>query len=1516
MKNRSIALKAALVLAVFGGLWILLTDVAAGYLAPNQSQLAVFQFIKGLAFILLASALLYRFLASQLWRQERDLAQEERRSREIQAIADLATLALSAKTLDSIFEQAVEQAQLIPSFDVACLLEVNSGGATRSLEVRAAVGSAAEDLPALSLRDQPGPPERSFRIEGDEEGAAAYLAMDEDSQNRFNSGIVAEIRTSGGSFGCLAVFDRDERPPSALERAFIRGLAYVLGLAIERQEWSDRLAATADQQRALAELGSLALGADDLDRLFQEAAAAAARQLHIDYTAIFELNADRSALRLTAGAGWEAGWVGELSLPAEESSLAGYTLSVGRPVIAEDLEADARFEGSRLLEAHGVVSGLGVVIEGEDQPLGVLCAHGRSRQDFDEDDVFFLQSLANILSEASQREASEAESRFQSQLLESVVEAVIATDLEGEIRYWNRGAELTYGWSAEEAVGRPIHELTVAEESLEEAEEILAEVMQGGSWSGEFLVRNKDGEEFSAFVTDTPIYDRNDRIIGVIGVSRDLREMRRIERELEESEAFHRLVLSNISDAVFLTDEAGEFKFVCVNTHFAFGYSEHEVHAMGNIKALFDGELLVGGEALDRADLISNIEVQAEHKSGAQRDLLVNVKRVSIRGGTRLYTCRDITDRKAAERALAESESRYRSLTEDVLDSSTVGTFIVGPDLRVIWINRAVERYFNIERSNVVGRDIRQVVEDSLMRQAEDPENFHARVMETYSDNGSSTEFDCHIRDGDGRGGRWLHHSSQSIEQGPYAGGWIEHYTDFTARKRAEQRLMLQGRRLEALRRLDEILLSAQSTQDMAQAALATLDELIDFDCALVISIERAKGTARCEAVRGECGPELQVGDTLHLADSGLNVEAFERERIVERIDVAREAPAGWARDQALLAGMRSIVAARMVAHGESIGFVGLGRRAGNPFDQPQKDTMQEVGDALAMGIRGIRLLRREQSRTAELDAVRRASVQISSQLELYPVLDTICEQSMRLLPAEDCNIFLYDGEELAFGAARDREGPLDQPFAEPRPDGLTYRVARSGERIVVEDSGVHPLYENAFAGWQGSIVGLPLRIRGEVVGVMNMGFDEPRAFTSEELLTMERLGEMAAIAISNARLYQAEKRQRAEASALLRAALNLSQQTDLDAVLQSIVTTLRETIEAAEAVTIFFHDREKDCLVARAWVGHRDEEMQGLELSTDTGLAGEVFGSLTPCIYHDAQSHPAFEVLGEDQLDTIKSLAGVPLLLGEESLGVLFVDNFSSTYAFSEADLALLEAMAAQASTAIGRARLFDRLRASRAQLVELSRELVRTQESEKRHLARELHDEVGQILTGLKLNLEMLESDGEASPTLRRAIESAEDLLRRVRDLSLELRPSMLDDLGLIPAVEWLADRMHKQSGVKIVVAHDGGDQRFPPEVETAAYRIVQEALTNVVRHADASRCDVRVRVSEGILQLEIEDDGRGFEPDNVIGRPGHTGISGMRERASLVHGRLAIRSTPGKGTRIAAELPLDPVEWDHQS
>ncbi len=276
------------------------------------------------------------------------------------------------------------------------------------------------------------------------------------------------------------------------------------------------------------------------------------------------------------------------------------------------------------------------------------------------------------------------------------------------------------------------------------------------------------------------------------------------------------------------------------------------------------------------------------------------------------------------------------------------------------------------------------------------------------------------------------------------------------------------------------------------------------------------------------------------------------------------------------------------------------------------------------------------------------------------------------------------------------------------------------------------------------------------------------------------------------------------------------------------------------------------------------------------------------------------------------RSYLGIPLLARGQIQGV--VDLFShAPTVFEEDQIDFFKVLGQQVGVAIQNARLFKQVRTGHERLQTLSRRLLDAQEAERRNIARELHDEIGQALTAMKINLQSVRQLADVPalmPYLEENIGIVDRTLQQVRDLSLDLRPSMLDDLGLVAALRWYVDRQSRLAGFDARFTADLSTIRLPPDLETACFRVTQEALTNVVRHAQAHRVRVSLQYRDDMLYLIIRDDGIGFDVRDAQTRAMRgacSGLLGMQERVLFAGGQIEITSTPQRGTEIWVRFPL---------
>ncbi len=377
--------------------------------------------------------------------------------------------------------------------------------------------------------------------------------------------------------------------------------------------------------------------------------------------------------------------------------------------------------------------------------------------------------------------------------------------------------------------------------------------------------------------------------------------------------------------------------------------------------------------------------------------------------------------------------------------------------------------------------------------------------------------------------------------------------------------------------------------------------------------------------------------------------------------------------------------------------------------------------------------------------------------------------------------------------------------------------------------------------------------------------------------------------------------------AAMNRASRAMVSSLNVHEVLQTIIREVR-TLLNTEGAAVLRYEPKEEALVFIAAQGIGAERLIGQRIPVQAGIHGWVFREQRPTRVDDIQGDPRYYPHLEGLADIpLRSLLAVPLIAHGQAGGVLVTANKSGG-SFSEDDERVLMALANAVAISIANAELFSEVQANQERLRQLSRRLVEAQEVERRALAREIHDEIGQALTGLRL---LLERKALATGQVEQpddALELVRALQSQVHDLSLDLRPSMLDDQGLLPALIWNIERFQRRTEIRVSFKHMGLEaQRFLPEVETVAYRVVQEALTNVARHAHVREAVVRVWVSENTLWTQIEDAGVGFDPVTALASHATIGLAGMQERVAMVGGSLSIVSAPGSGSTLLAEFPL---------
>ena len=545
-----------------------------------------------------------------------------------------------------------------------------------------------------------------------------------------------------------------------------------------------------------------------------------------------------------------------------------------------------------------------------------------------------------------------------------------------------------------------------------------------------------------------------------------------------------------------------------------------------------------------------------------------------------------------------------------------------------------------------------------------------------------------------------------------------------------------------------------------------------------------------------------------------------------------------------------------------------------------------------------------------ELRAVLRAGRSLVSRIELDDVLERLLVTACDVTGARYAAIGVLDRDRrrlerfLTHGVDERTHAAIGDL---PHGRGVLGVLIERPQALRLDDVREHP---DSYGFPDGhppmeTFLGVPVTIGGEVWGNLYLTEREGGAFTKADEQAAALLADWAAIAVDNAHLHADTTTRRRVAEQTLRRldattdlVRALGADVDLDRVLEMVVTRARAIVAARAVVLLLTPDDGRTLQVAAA-AGEVDPSAQDRAVPTSSALCGYVLESGASLRLDEVEGRlrEGDHALG---VAAPRTALLVPLGFRGRPLGVLAAfDHLDAEPVFHPDDQALLEAFAAGAATAVATARSVAE---------ERLRESLRAAEEERSRWARELHDETLQALAGLRLQLAGARGGGPED--LRRAVDEAvaqlDTEIKDLRTLITELRPAALDDLGLAVALEGLVDRLRQAAAGVAVTAHLDVPDRLGGELETAVYRLVQEALTNAARHADARHVEVRVHVDEdeGSVRVRVRDDGRGFD----TGAPaGGFGLLGMRERVALAHGDLSVRSRPGGGTEVRAVLPL---------
>jgi signal transduction histidine kinase len=663
-------------------------------------------------------------------------------------------------------------------------------------------------------------------------------------------------------------------------------------------------------------------------------------------------------------------------------------------------------------------------------------------------------------------------------------------------------------------------------------------------------------------------------------------------------------------------------------------------------------------------------------------------------------------------------------------------------------------------------------------------------------------------------------------------------------------------RRRDALRRVVASISSELDQDSLFGRVIAGAVELLDTDGG-VISLIDQDGTLRVRAVHNlpqaivgqVIGPGEDITGQVH-GESGVAVPIWWQDRMIGVFGVR-------ARDRS------------------------------RAFNAQDREVMDLLASHVAIALDNARLYGEVRDRLAEVTGLQAASTALAEELHPERALRVLAEQALLLSGAATVSIELLRpaGHELEVQVAVGENA-----------------VQLAARRVAVNGSLAGTAVSTGQPQVAPSQLVLPLRARGRTLGTLTAYTSDAETIRPRQIELLATFASQAAISLDNAQLYAELTSRLEEMVGLQRLGTLLLEEHDFDRVLHSICRQLQRLTDAG-GVGIALLEEDPRFLEMRTVVGPSADVLLGARIPTEGSFAAEALRTNRPQRSDDAQNDPRgyrYSLV----LGNTRTILSVPMKTRQRTVGVLSVYNKEGEGGFSDRDADLATFFANQAAAAIENARLYEQTR--EYAVVE-----------ERNRLARELHDSVTQSLFSVTLlseaALNLLDRDAsKARERLERANELAQGALAEMRALIFQLRPMTLQEEGLLSAVKKHLNAVHSRDGHVVELQVSGAARRLPAPIEDAGFRIIQESVNNVTKHAHAERARVELDFGADCLRVSVIDTGAGFDP--AAPRPtGKLGMTSMRERAEAAGGTLTVESAPGQGTRVCAEFLLSGAEAD---
>lgn len=594
----------------------------------------------------------------------------------------------------------------------------------------------------------------------------------------------------------------------------------------------------------------------------------------------------------------------------------------------------------------------------------------------------------------------------------------------------------------------------------------------------------------------------------------------------------------------------------------------------------------------------------------------------------------------------------------------------------------------------------------------------------------------------------------------------------------------------------------------------------------------------------------------------------------------------------------RSELAVPIKTKGEVVGVLDVQSDQVDAFDDSDLTVLQSLANQAAIAIENARLFKAAQRQAEQFRVIGEVGQRITSILAIDELLHQIASLIQTAFNHYLVEISLVEEGQVVLKtrASRDRHSPFRTARLRAGQEGITGWVAATGEPRLVPDVSREPLYVRLTEVATRSELAVPIKAKGDVIGVLNVESDRPDAFDETDVTVLQSLANQAGVAIDNARLLTAERRRADELDALRANVADISAELDLADLLKAILERAVELMGVTVGELGLYEEATQEIRIVASY--NMVKDYTGTRMALGEGAMGRVAETWQPLIVED---HHTWEGRSPQYAEiNWHSTLVVPLMAAGRLVGVVAVGQADPNRLFGPADVHLLDLFAQQAAIAIRNAQLYKQAR----QVAVLQ---------ERQRLARDLHDSVTQALYGVTLYTKAaagqlaLGKQDVVADHLRELQDTAQEALAEMRLLIYELRPPILEEEGLVVALQTRLQAVEGRAGLKTAFKVEGVD-RLPPAIEEGLYRIAQEALNNALKHGQARNIAVslhRVQPRQ-VVMMEIVDDGIGFDPA-AAQTQGGLGLPAMAERATELGGEVVVRSEPGAGTRVTVEMGI---------